>query len=319
MTKRIFIGGMGRSGTTITLAAMSFHPALFAIPIETKFLVEADGFYELARAFDISEYSTAATPVVISRFEDLMRNRVTGLTESSFTEQARLSSDIFDDYHGALDEFLEATLYQQFQSNRTAILNACRQFLSRTFDRIAQISNKQAWVEKTPANFWRIDFLRELYPDCFFIHCLRDPRYILISLMRKTWLPEDPVRAVFLFKSMLEALVLRRRDLLNYRNFFEVRLEELESESSIENCLSTLALGLQIESFSNFAIESILEKINKYHQTKESGLYFSEEQAFMVNQILMPYILELGYPASFPQDLIEPNFSLAVQLAESRV
>ena len=38
--KRIFIGGMGRSGTSILLHALYCHDAIYAVPIETKFLVE---------------------------------------------------------------------------------------------------------------------------------------------------------------------------------------------------------------------------------------------------------------------------------------
>jgi len=46
----------------------------------------------------------------------------------------------------------------------------------------------QSWVEKTPLNLFRIEFLFEMFPDALFINCVRDPRGVLDSFMRKQWL-----------------------------------------------------------------------------------------------------------------------------------
>ncbi len=305
--KRVFIGGMGRSGTTITLNALYQHGDLFAIPIETKFLVEADGFHDLLQAVT-TDYSTARTPIVVDRFHRLMRQRVTGKEPFfSFTGQAKYSSDIFEHYEGAVDCILEMVLYRNFYPTREPVLNAMRRFISYTFDNIAIISNKKGWVEKTPANFWRLDFLRELYPDSYFVHVIRDPRMMMWSLMEKEWIPTQTSKALVQFESMLAALVLKRREILKLPNVVEVRLEEIEAETTMKTSLNRLAERLGLEHFSAQTISSVAEKITKYGDSRDARgrtITFNRDDALMINQILMPWVVELGYSPVFPSHLL---------------
>nr|WP_315472189.1 sulfotransferase [uncultured Undibacterium sp.] len=305
--KRIFIGGMGRSGTTITLNALHQHGSLFAIPIETKFLVEADGFHDLLQAVT-TEYSTARTPNVVDNFDRLMRQRVTGKEPVfSFTGQAKYSSDLFEHYEGAVDCIIEMVLHRNFYSTREPLLNAMRRFIAYTFDNNAIVSNKHGWVEKTPANFWRLDFLRELYPDSYFVHVIRDPRMIMWSLMEKGWISTQTTKALIRFESMLAALVIRRREILKLPRVVEVRLEELESEATMTTELNKLADGLEIDHFSALAVSSVAEKITKYSDSRNARgrtIGFSNDEATMINQILMQWVVELGYSPVFPSNLI---------------
>lgn len=305
--KRVFIGGMGRSGTTITLNAMYQHSGLFAIPIETKFLVEADGFYDLIQAVT-TEYSSAYTPAIVQRFDRLMRKRVTGIESfSSFTGQERFSSDIFVGYDNAVDCILEMILYRNFYPTREPILNVMRHFIALTFDHIAIISDKPGWVEKTPANFWRLEFLRELYPNSYFVHVIRDPRMIMWSLMEKGWIPTETTKALVYFESMISALVLRRREVLKMSRVVEIRLEQLEAQATIAETLNNLADSLELEHFSAFAIESVAESIALYGDSRNKrnrAVEFSLDEALLINQILMPWVMELGYSPVFPQSLI---------------
>ena len=51
MTKRpIFIGGCGRSGTTLLLSILSSHPSIYSIPVETYAFCRSDYFEEKPRA-----------------------------------------------------------------------------------------------------------------------------------------------------------------------------------------------------------------------------------------------------------------------------
>lgn len=305
--KRVFIGGMGRSGTTITLNALYQHGGLFAIPIETKFVVEADGFYDLLQAVT-TEYSTARTPIVVDRFNRLMRQRVTGKEPFfSFTGQAKYSSDIFEHYEGAVDCIMEMVLHRNFYPTREPMLNAMRRFMSYTFDNIAIISNKNGWVEKTPANFWRLEFLRELYPDSYFVHVIRDPRMMMWSLMEKGWISTNVTKALIRFESMLAALVLKRREILKLPRVVEIRLEEIESDATMSTSLNCLAEHLDLEHFSAKTISSVAEKISKYGDSRSARgrtVAFNQDDALMINQILMPWVVELGYSPVFPPDLI---------------
>jgi hypothetical protein len=303
--KRVFIGGMGRSGTTITLHAFYQHGQLFSVPIETKFLVEADGFYDLLNALT-NEYSPAYTPYVIKRFERLMRKRVTGIEPfESFTEQSRFSSELFEHYEKAVDDMMNVVLYRSFYSEREPVLNAMRRFIFDTFDYTAIVSNKAGWVEKTPASFWRLEFLRELYPNSYFVHVIRDPRWIMCSLMEKGWISRDTVKALTYFEAWISAFVLRRREVMRMPRVVEIRLETLQAESSIVEALIDISNGLSLEPFTSFAVESTLETIKKYSYSKDKRIVsFTQSEAFLINQALMPWVLELGYSPDYPEFLI---------------
>jgi hypothetical protein len=62
-------------------------------------------------------------------------------------------------------------------------------------------------LEKTPANAVRIPFINRLYPDCTFIHVLRDGRHTTASLVaRRVWLPYAPHQWVGAHRTALEDL-----------------------------------------------------------------------------------------------------------------
>jgi hypothetical protein len=296
--KRIFIGGMGRSGTTIILNALYNHPKINAIPIETKFLVENDGFYDLIRALT-NDYSSAATPIAIERFTRLMRLKVTGIMKSSFNDQHALSSNIFCNYEEALDVFIETIIHRTYYDNRVALISATRQFIATLFDTFTLNSDKFSWAEKTPANYWRVNFLRELFPDSYFIHCIRDPRLILLSLIEKKWLPQNIEIAVLTFESMIRSLVIKRRYYLTLPRYYEINLEYLVSHTS--ESLSFISSSLEIDEYNQDAINNIKNTIKNYYINKINFPFeISLSEKNLINQTLMPWILELGYPPSFP-------------------
>jgi hypothetical protein len=214
---------------------------------------------------------------------------------------------LFLHYEGAVDCVLEMVLNNNYYPHRETMLKVMRRFIDYTFDFAATESSKEGWVEKTPANFWRVDFLRELYPDSYFVHLMRDPRRILCSLMEKGWLSRDPVVATMTFKNMIAALVLKRRDILKMPRVIEVQLEALEDKIAMAETLNGISNAIEIGNFSSEAIEGVASKISAYSESKNvrgKSVGFSESEALMINQTLLPWIVELGYSPVFPAELI---------------
>lgn len=293
--KRIFVGGYGRSGTTICLHALYNHPQIRAIPIETKFLVEEDGFYDLIQALT-TDFSYPSAMRAIKRFTHLMRKLVTGVEPSKFMELETLSSNIFADYSAAVDQFLELVSHRPFFRDREPLLQATRAFIAKTFDKLTDASGKTAWAEKTPANFWRADFLRELWPDCYFIHMIRDPRAIMFSLMEKNWLERTIPDAIIYFQCTLEAFVMQRRKLLRTNRYLEVKLEELVA--SAQECLEQIRCFLEIEPFLSEGENAVTQSMTSYYSNKTTAIAntFSVDDLHLINQLLRPWVVELGYP-----------------------
>jgi hypothetical protein len=307
--KRVFIGGMGRSGTTIALNALYQHGELAAIPIETKFLVEADGFAELLEAVTL-RYSTASTPLAYARFLDLMTMQVTGRTPSPFRDQHDLSSNIFRHYDEALGAMTQAMVSQRYFPQREDMLALVRAFVDATFDDLARISNKPGWVEKTPANMFRFNFLREAWPDSYFVHLLRDPRMIMISLLEKGWIERDLAFGLPFFRDMIAALTDARARMLDAPRVLEVRLEQLEADPA--TTLADLAARLDLRPFAQSALDGVAAKITAYHANKQyelSPFAFDAAQAEQVNAVLLPYVRELGYPDEFPRAGLQDGVS----------
>ena len=103
--KRIFIAGLGRSGTTITLSALYHHHQVLAFPVETKFLVEEDGFSALISAMT-SDFSVAgaglvtlcdAAPASLSWLGGVLGQRVAPLGVERFGQTGNLA-DLYAAY-----------------------------------------------------------------------------------------------------------------------------------------------------------------------------------------------------------------------------
>ena len=79
MPPRIFIGGTGRSGTTILYRSLGCHPAVHTFPRETRFIVDPDGLMDLVDALTV-RYSPLRAAEALYRFKRLMH---VYLTESN--------------------------------------------------------------------------------------------------------------------------------------------------------------------------------------------------------------------------------------------
>lgn len=71
MSPRIFIGGTGRSGTTILYRAIGCHQDIYALPKEMRFITEPDGVINLVDALTI-RYSINQSREALYKFERLM-------------------------------------------------------------------------------------------------------------------------------------------------------------------------------------------------------------------------------------------------------
>lgn len=77
MVKQIFIGGTGRSGTTIFSKYLGDHQDICKIPKETKFLINKGGLIDIYHDLYVN-FSLSRARIAISQFEKLignMRNR----------------------------------------------------------------------------------------------------------------------------------------------------------------------------------------------------------------------------------------------------
>jgi hypothetical protein len=75
LAKNIFVGGSGRSGTTVLLRAIGEHPDVYSIPVETRFLVDNDGLLDLFNCLT-HDFSLSRARGALFRFQQLMTEQL---------------------------------------------------------------------------------------------------------------------------------------------------------------------------------------------------------------------------------------------------
>ena len=166
--KPVFVGGTGRSGTTITGRLLGSHPAYRLVPGETRFITAHGGLCDLARGR--SSYQTFAD-LIVGFWYRRTANR--GL-------------------HRYLDLVtIEAALPELRDGLAADPWAACRRFTHRLLDPLAEAHGAIGWVEMSPTNAKRAPALLRMFPDMRLVHTFRDGRDAACSVAASEWGPDD--------------------------------------------------------------------------------------------------------------------------------
>ena len=163
----VFVGGTGRSGTTVVgrlLGSSSHHEV---IPVEAKFHVFPGGL----PAFVSGKASGQDVSATVRRQWKESRRQGAGL--SSVVEQVQLNV--------ALRELAAS-------DGRNRVL-AARALMENVLGPVASAAGKRGWVEMTPRVVFHGRFLLRLFPDMRLINAVRDGRDVASSLVAMGWQP----------------------------------------------------------------------------------------------------------------------------------
>ncbi len=329
---KIFIGGTGRSGTTILLHGLYRHPALYAVPFEARFLSDAGGLGDLVDALTTG-YSITAACDALERFDRMMRYLLTERERAVGSEFHALEIFGEENYYRALNDFIDRITRVSFVehyppgrfgthaypsepigahrqlgryfADREELLEICRDFLAPLFSRKALTMGKQGWVEKTPANLMRLEFLQELYPESTFVYIKRDPRAVVYSQMRQRWAPDNVRDAALYMVDTYRCWFDRKAHLgLERRNYVEVTLDEFVADT--QGTLDRIAAAARITPYSpELAGEAAAVMANYWRCPLDSPDLDSKLNAWKhelpaediawLNETLGDYILAMGF------------------------
>jgi len=161
----IFVGGTGRSGTTILGRLIGRHPDHEVIPVEARFHCTADG---LPGVLD-----GTVTPEEFSR----------RMVEKWYIPEKLAAFINLEDLQAALARFLEGASSEPRAAARALVLEL--------FDRYARSRGKRGWVEMTPVNSLSgAPALAEMFPELRMVNVMRDGRDVASSLIAVGWMSD---------------------------------------------------------------------------------------------------------------------------------
>jgi hypothetical protein len=157
----VFVGGTGRSGTTVMARLIASHPSYVTTPVELKFQTGARGLAALSRG-------TATVGEVVEQTLEHWKplHGRPGLTGVIGEEDLRTALQAFKDESG------------------TDLRRAAANLMDAVFGTSPGAS---AWVEHTPRNIMEAPALATLFPTARFVHMIRDGRDVACSVARLGW------------------------------------------------------------------------------------------------------------------------------------
>ncbi len=230
-TDPFFIIGTGRSGTTLLQRMLAAHPGI-VIPPETHFFSRFD-------------------PAL--RFTDPLRPRDVG----AYLQRVRA-----DPWWGELGLDIDAYRAHIEADGRDAI--GMLWWMLRALEPDA--AEGVRFGEKTPHHEKRVARIRSLFPDARFIHIVRDPRDVVVSLRREEWWPWKSVQRT--------ARAVRKT--LHRQEYTERALGERYARVRYEDLV--LDPEPTLRRLCEFLGEAFDERMLRYHESERAGFLESERE-----------------------------------------
>ena len=168
----IFVGGTGRSGTSITGELIGSRADVAFIPIELRFHVDAGGLSDLA-----------AGNVTVDEFAQRLRRAWFQRPASAAGPRGLVVIATRPQMRQALRRLRERHPDDPW--------DASARFMDEVIQPLCERTGASTWVEMTPPNAHRMDSLCRMFPRARIVHMIRDGRDVASSVAKRKWGPND--------------------------------------------------------------------------------------------------------------------------------
>ncbi|MDE0975300.1 MAG: sulfotransferase [Candidatus Nanopelagicales bacterium] len=183
----VFVGGTGRSGSTIVGDLLDHHPAItVTIPMEVRFITGNNGIADaLAKAGKPARLKAAELAV------DRIHNRWFFRTENVglHTSMSR--------------EFVTETTDRYLAHFENSPQHASQVLVYSIMEKVALGCDAERWVDTTPANARKANLITPIYPQHKVIVMVRDGRDVAASFVHQDFGPSDVFEAVALWEKRM--------------------------------------------------------------------------------------------------------------------
>ena len=267
----VFIGGTGRSGTTILLNLLNRHPDFHAsMPREIKYLTSRHGLVDIAltRPLGIEENLRAKRNNLIARALPLLGKSKVLLFErellGAWWSETGKKGNVRGLVQGITREELEKELEKFKVGNRIDRVSASRTLFESLSRAQMKDGVKRYFGDSTPVNIMQADLINQLLPRSKFIHVIRDGRDVASSVVRENWGPNEHFAALDWWKKRIATGQVALSKIKN-ENKLEIRIEDLvihQREATLEKIKVFLDLPSNKRIDSYFEDEILPEKLH---------------------------------------------------------
>jgi hypothetical protein len=187
-------------------------------------------------------------------------------------------------------------------------------FLRIIMEEVARKQGVDRWIDSTPTNAPHMLRIQHDFSDAQFVHIIRDPRDVALSLDKQAWtrpLPWDKNRSLLAAGLYWEWIVRKGRKLgqLLGQNYIEVRYEDLVERQ--RETLSTIGAflhhDLDYDRIQQASVGSVKNPLTSFKEDLREGHFnpvgrwkdkFPAEQLAQFEALIGDYMRELGYTPS---------------------
>jgi LPS sulfotransferase NodH len=197
------------------------------------------------------------------------------------------------------------------------VVEQCRSasdFLRIVMEEVAHKQGVEGWVDSTPTNIPHMLRIKQDFPDAKFIHIIRDPRDLVLSLDKKGWsrpLPWDK-RNSLLAAGVYWEWIVRKGRIYGAQlgvDYLETRYEDLVQAPTAELAKIGTFLGcdLNYEKIKTNRVGSIEKPLTSFKEDLSHGTFspvgrwrnkFPPAQLVKFEALIGHYMQELGYALS---------------------
>jgi len=206
----------------------------------------------------------------------------------------------------------------EIQTRIMAECGSVRDFLTIVMEEVARKQGVDRWADSTPTNIPHLIRIASDFPDAQFLHIIRDPRDIALSLEKRKWarpLPWDKENALLAAGLYWEWIVRKGRALgerLGSR-YMEVRYEALVLRPAevLPQIGAFLGHDLDYYRIQKSSVGSVKVPLTSFSEDLKQGEFspvgrwkakFPPRQLQQFEDLVGDYMAELGYARSTPPE-----------------
>jgi hypothetical protein len=268
----LFVGGSGRSGTTIAINLLNNHSQIHSsLPREIKYLTSRFGLIDLVygRPIGLEEGFEGLRNNLVARVLPIVGRSKVGLFQKNM--QGQWWSEVGKKgkqrglAQGITKQSLDEAQILFIENFRNQPVDAAQSlFYQLSSSQIKQTGVKY-FADSTPVNMMQANYLYRLFPEARFVNMVRDGRDVAFSVAAEKWGPNDPFKALDWWANR----VLRAEQALGVipkDQRITLRLEDLvvrERENSIKLILDFLGIRTEEKLKAFFDLELTQEKLHQ--------------------------------------------------------